>query len=131
MQARTSKNMECLSMELKAFEKSRRRVHYSLGGMLASLWTEFTACTMASDPTLTPTPNWSGVRVSMASDRARWETFRCKAAENFPHSDGSQATSLLLGCQKGSTSEMWDDIRRAVAGAQELDDSSERTGCMS
>ena len=73
MQARTSKNMECLSMELKAFEKSRRRVHYSLGGMLASLWTEFTACTMASDPTLTPTPNWSGVRVSMASDRARWE----------------------------------------------------------
>ena len=59
------------------------------------------------------------------------ETFRCKAAKNFSHCNGSQTTSLLFGCQEGGTAEVRDDIWWAVASTQELDDTSERSGGMS
>ena len=108
-------------MELKAFEKSTRRMKRFSGGMLGSSRPLATACTMASHPAGMPTPSWRGARNSRALRRtdlaAHFEVRRRRTSPT--------AIGLLLTGQKRSATEVRDDTPWYIAGTEQINQLSE------
>ena len=101
MRALISSNIFPRQILLKALEKSRRSVHFPSGTMLESSCTRFTASTMASQPTETPTPTCRGVKTLKASPLTALEMhFEVNLHNTSPTAMGRRPPPLFLEANK-------------------------------